>query len=180
MFHIRLIKGRSYYGIVSATQEAPDVFVSDPAVYKAAMKSGHFELVEGPAEGFEAAGSQGETTPPADNGENGKTITGHLDPAQLSEMTVEQLNQLADDMQIEGAADMSRDELIEAISKVEVEAEAAEVVELSEMTVAQLKEYAKENGIALTGCSTKPEILQKINEYEADAAAAAAMLAGNA
>jgi hypothetical protein len=46
MYHLRLIKGLSYSGAVSATKEHPDVFVEDEKRYQRAMASGYFEEVE--------------------------------------------------------------------------------------------------------------------------------------
>ena len=43
MYHLRLIKGLSYTGAVSASKEHPDVFTPDPEKYSKAMKSGYFE-----------------------------------------------------------------------------------------------------------------------------------------
>lgn len=46
MYHLRLIKGRSYSGVVSATKEHPDVFEDDKATVDKAVASGYFEIVE--------------------------------------------------------------------------------------------------------------------------------------
>jgi len=43
MYHIRLSKGMSYSGAVSATRQNPDVFTEDEEKYASAMKSGYFE-----------------------------------------------------------------------------------------------------------------------------------------
>lgn len=45
MHHLRLIKGLSYSGAVSATKGHPDVFVEDEKKYQRAMKSGYFEEI---------------------------------------------------------------------------------------------------------------------------------------
>ena len=47
MHHLRLIKGLSYNGAVSATKDHPDVFVEDEKKYQRAMASGYFEEIEG-------------------------------------------------------------------------------------------------------------------------------------
>lgn len=45
MYHLRLVKGLSYSGAVSATKDHPDVFVEDEKKYQRAMKSGYFEEI---------------------------------------------------------------------------------------------------------------------------------------
>lgn len=45
MYHLRLMKGLSYSGAVSATKDHPDVYVEDEKRYQAAMKSGYFEEI---------------------------------------------------------------------------------------------------------------------------------------
>lgn len=166
MFHLRLIKGLSYDGAVRASAGAPDVFTDDPEKYSSALASGYFEAIQDAQ-----TGTDEEPEP--------EMLKGHLDPAQLETMSEENLANLASDMGLDVAALSTKEELIKAISAVEVEAAATEEDEsLSKMTVEKLRAYAKENGISLTGCNTKGEILQKINEYEADAAAASALLAG--
>lgn len=45
MYHLRLIKGLSYYGVVEASKEQPDVFVEDKNVADAAVASGYFVLL---------------------------------------------------------------------------------------------------------------------------------------
>lgn len=44
-YHLKLIRGLSYNGIVSATRQKPDVYVDDEAIAKAAVVSGYFRLV---------------------------------------------------------------------------------------------------------------------------------------
>lgn len=48
MFHLRLIKGLSYFGIVSATKKNPDVYTDDKATADKAVASGYFVLVSAP------------------------------------------------------------------------------------------------------------------------------------
>ena len=45
MYHLRLCKGLSYMGIVSATQDAPDVYVAEEAQAKSLAASGYFEML---------------------------------------------------------------------------------------------------------------------------------------
>ena len=71
MYHLKLCKGLSYYGMdgaLKATRKQPDVLTEDKAIADAAVASGFFKLVgEGEAPGF---------PPPGE-------VLGHLDPAQL-------------------------------------------------------------------------------------------------
>lgn len=166
MFHLRLIKGLSYDGAVRASAGAPDVFTNDPEKYRAALASGYFEEIH------DVQAATEEDPEP-------EMLKGHLAPAQFETMSEENLAKLAADMGLDVSALSTKEELVKAVSAVEVEAAATEEdPELSKMTVEKLREYAKENGISLTGCNTKGEILQKINEFEADAAAASSLLAG--
>ena len=48
-YHLRLSRGLSYDGIVSATKARPDVFVEDKAAAEQAVATGYFTLVSGPA-----------------------------------------------------------------------------------------------------------------------------------
>lgn len=91
MYHIRLCKGLSYYGVVKATRKEPDVFVEDKATADAAVASGYFRLIDG-----------------------GQTITGHLDRGQLEEMKADDLKRLAEDMGIETKG-LKKAQLIDAI-----------------------------------------------------------------
>lgn len=49
MYHIRLIKGISYSGAVTATRKKPDVFTEDEVIYQSAMDSGYFADLTSPA-----------------------------------------------------------------------------------------------------------------------------------
>lgn len=46
MYHLILIKALSYFGVVKATKDNPDVFTEDKATADAAVASGYFRLVE--------------------------------------------------------------------------------------------------------------------------------------
>lgn len=96
MYHIRLCKGLSYYGVVKATRKEPDVFVEDKATADAAVASGYFRLIDG-----------------------GQTITGHLDRGQLEEMKADDLKRLAEDMGIETKG-LKKAQLIDAIVREEI------------------------------------------------------------
>lgn len=107
MYHIRLCKGLSYCGVVSATRKEPDVFVEDKATADVAVASGYFRLMDG---GEESAGG-------------GQTLTGNLDRGQLEEMKVDDLKRLAEDMGIETKG-LKKAQLVEAIAGEEVELDA--------------------------------------------------------
>ncbi len=173
MYHLKLIKGRSYRGVVSASAARPDVLTDDREKYEAALKTGYFKAVEGAP----AATDDGKDT----TGEKpGETLVGHLDPEQLATMSEEDLAKLAEDMGLDVSGLDTKEALVKAIASEEVQAPATDDgKDIHKMTVDELRAYAKENGISLTGCGTKGEILQKIEESEADAAAAAAIIAGS-
>lgn len=59
----------------------------------------------------------------AENGENGHNmVEGHLDPAQLEEMTKEQLKQLADDMGVDLPRGATKALIVERLAAATVEA----------------------------------------------------------
>lgn len=64
MYHVKLIKGASYTGIVSATKANPDVFIEDKETADKALATGYFELVNSPSD-------ETSSEPDADDGENG-------------------------------------------------------------------------------------------------------------
>lgn len=45
MYHLRLVKGKSYWGIVKASEEQPDVFVQEKEKADHLVKTGFFSLV---------------------------------------------------------------------------------------------------------------------------------------
>ena len=50
MYHLRLIKGKSYWGIVKASEKEPDVFVPEKEKADRLVKTGFFTLVGEEAE----------------------------------------------------------------------------------------------------------------------------------
>lgn len=46
MYHLKLVKALSYYGVVKATKQNPDVYTEDKATADAAVASGYFKLVD--------------------------------------------------------------------------------------------------------------------------------------
>ena len=75
-YHLRLVKGLSYCGVVKATKKRPDVFLEDKATADKAVATGYFRLVE----------DGEETTVQPPEPEKGKT---------LDEMTVPELETYA-------------------------------------------------------------------------------------
>ena len=106
MYHLRLIKGLSYYGRVAATRQSPDVFVEDKAKADAAVASGYFELLAQAPPGPEF---------------------GHFDVASLESWKLEELKKLAADLGAEVQGLKSKAEYIAAIAAVEIAPGAAGV-----------------------------------------------------
>ncbi len=44
-YHLKLIKGLSYYGVVTATQKYPDVFTYDKNIADKAIETGYFKFI---------------------------------------------------------------------------------------------------------------------------------------
>lgn len=102
-YHLKLIKALSYCGVVTATRQHPDIFVEDKATADAAVATGYFKLL--------AAEEAAEETP---------AQTAHLDPAQLEEMKVDDLKQLAADMGVDTTGFKKKADYVAAIAAVEV------------------------------------------------------------
>lgn len=84
MYHLKLIKGLSYYGGgIKATKKTPDVYVEDEASANAALASGYFKLVSVSEEQEVPPPAEGE---PAQDSTPGKT---------LDDMTVAELETFA-------------------------------------------------------------------------------------
>ena len=98
MYHLRLCKGLSYSGVVSATKQAPDVFVEDEKTALAAVNTGYFKLVEG-----------GDIVPPP------VIPTGTITP--LDVMTVQQLKEYSKEKNIDLAGASTKPEILDCIEK---------------------------------------------------------------
>ena len=96
MYRVKLVKGRSYNGAIRATQEEPFVDVEDKAIADAAVATGYFEYVE----------SEGD-----DNNA----------PADISKMTVPQLEQYAKDNNIDLGGATKKADIIKAIEAAQSE-----------------------------------------------------------
>jgi len=151
MYHLKLCKGLSYYGMcgaLKATKQKPDVFVEDEATANAAVASGFFELVgEEETPGFPPAGE----------------VLGHLDPEQLESMTIPDLKKLAGEMGVDIKGCKDKAAIIKAISAQEVSAPAFDAEALAAMSDEELQALVKEKGIDLTGCQTREDALEAIS-----------------
>lgn len=151
MYHLKLCKGLSYYGMdgaLKATRKQPDVLTEDKAIADAAVASGFFKLFgEGEAPGF---------PPPGE-------VLSHLDPKQLEELTIPDLKKLAGEIgaDIKGLKDKAA--IITAIVAVEVSAPAFDAEALTAMSDEELKALVEEKGIDLTGCETREDALEAIS-----------------
>lgn len=119
MYHIRLIKGMSYSGAVTATRRHPDVFTENEAEYTSAMKSGYFEDLTGVDE---KAGPGKENPGEEDVKEPGKENPGQEDA--FSDMNVDELKAYAEANGISLAGAKKKADILSAIR--EAEAKAAE------------------------------------------------------
>lgn len=121
MYHLRLIKGLSYHGVVSATKKSPDVYTDDEAVYAAAIASGYFEEAgAAPEQPFMAAPEK-----PAEQAKKAKPETEQKPEAVtgLSKMTVDELKQYASIKGIALEENMKKGAILKAIEEAEAKAD---------------------------------------------------------
>ena len=151
MYHLKLCKGLSYYGMggaIKATRQQPDVYTEDKATADATVASGFFKLVgEGEAPGF---------PPPGE-------VLGHLDPKQLESMTIPDLKKLAGEMGVDIKGLKAKGDIIAAIVAAQVSAPAFDAEALAAMSDEELKALVEEKGIDLTGCNTREDALEAIS-----------------
>jgi hypothetical protein len=112
-YHLKLRKGLSYCGVVSATKHHPDVFTENGAVADAAVATGYFILV-GTEETEETA-------------YEASVLTGYLDQAQLEGMEVKELKAMAMQMGINTKGMKVKKDYIDAITAQEVNAPASDI-----------------------------------------------------
>lgn len=101
MFHLRLIKAKSYMGVVSATAKKPDVYTEDKQTADFAVNSGYFTLVD-------TIDTSTTETPGTEQSLNAEAI---------EDMTVDELKKVAKEMGIAKTSSMKRDDLIKAITE---------------------------------------------------------------
>lgn len=119
MYHIKLIKGMSYYGAVTATRKHPDVFTEDEEKYTSAMKSGYFADL--------TVSDRTEDLGDEKSGEEASMVPGNEEPDtkdHLSDMSVDELKAYAELNGISLAGAKKKADIISAIR--EAEAKAAE------------------------------------------------------
>ena len=98
MYHLKLIKGLSYFGVVKATSKSPDVFVKEKADADKAVATGYFRLV---------VGTEQNPEPQADSKKYEK--------AELEAMTMEQLKAPAATSGVKNTRGMKKDDIINDI-----------------------------------------------------------------
>lgn len=108
MYHLKLIKGRSYTGDVSATKSRPDAYTDDEAIALAAVASGYFKLVEG---GVSAADKDETGDEGAENIDKEKP-----DFEALAAMSKAELAAYAEEHEIDLKGCRTKDDMLEAIS----------------------------------------------------------------
>lgn len=104
-YHLRLSKGLSYCGVISATKQRPDIYTDSKDVADRAVASGYFRLIG-------SADAPKQPEPPAQ-------LTATLDPEQLNAMSASELRRLAGEMGLE-VKGLGKAELVKAIAGVEV------------------------------------------------------------
>ena len=104
-YHLRLSKGLSYCGVISATKQRPDVYTDSKDVADWAVASGYFRLIG-------SADAPKRPEPPVQP-------TATLDPEQLNTMSASELRRLAGEMGLE-VKGLGKAELVKAIAGVEV------------------------------------------------------------
>lgn len=98
MYHLRLCRGLSYTGVVTATREEPDVFTEDEAIAEQAVASGYFVLIE---DDCEVAEPEQERDP--------------YKKEQLDDMTVEQLRKVAAEVGVAETKGFKKADYVDAI-----------------------------------------------------------------
>lgn len=151
MYHLKLCKGLSYYGMggaLKATRQQPNVCTDDKVTADAAVASGYFKLVgEQEAPGFPLPGE----------------VLGHLDPEQLEDMTIPNLKKLAGKMGVDIKGCKDKAAIIADIVAAEVSVPAFDAEALAELDLEELTAYASEHGISLEGVpSTREDVLEAI------------------
>lgn len=92
-YHLKLVKALSYYGLVEATREHPDVYVEDEATAKAALASGYFREVTGEPEPEREPYTR----------------------EQLEDMTIEQLKEIAPEVGVVETKGFKKADFVDAI-----------------------------------------------------------------
>lgn len=127
MYHLRLVKGLSYSGAVSATKDHPDVFVEDEKKYQRAMKSGYFEeIADAPVDTAEPKSGREEDKFPAEDEEPERLAD------TLADMNTTELRAYASLNGIDTSGLKKKEEILNAIKEAEKKAEEARAALRSE------------------------------------------------
>lgn len=149
MYHLRLIKARSYCGAVEATRQNPDVFVEDGAVALSAVASGYFKLIMPETEhsSFLTVGA-------------GRTMEGLKEnPIELLK-TEMSMSPMGHEMGYEDPGQPSEGESKEP----EAARENGTGKILEGMTVPELETFAACKGISLRGIARKADMITRLKE----------------
>lgn len=119
MFTLKLIKGRSYSGIVNATQEEPFVKVESEDVVKAACATGYFDLVRCTAPEEKSA-----NTAPAENNKKADDKEQDAPIKTMDVMSAKELDALGESFGVDVSKIRAKADKIEAIKKAQAEAHA--------------------------------------------------------
>lgn len=129
MYHMKLVKGLSYYGGgIKATKKNPDVYVEDEASTNAALASGYFKLVSVSEEQEVPPPAEGE---PAQDGTPGKT---------LEKMTVSELETFATYKGVSLKGVRGKDNIIAALKEALGEEKTENEVDYGSPTMVELQE----------------------------------------
>lgn len=104
-YHLKLIRGLSYSGIVSATRQKPDVYVENEAIAKAAVASGYFRVVSSVEEALQdLAGSM-----------DGEDMYHSYTLEELEDMSIDQLKEVAKSVGVVKTSGFKKADYVNAI-----------------------------------------------------------------
>lgn len=124
MYHIRLKKGLSYSGAVTATRRDPDVFTEDAEIYASAMASGYFADLTG----SEAGKNLEEPDPQEEDDGAARDETGAREADEedaLASLSVEELKAYAELNGIDLSGAKKKAEILALIREAETRAAEA-------------------------------------------------------
>lgn len=134
MYHLRLVKGKTYWGIVKASEEKPDVYVAEREKADALVASGFFALegegspaVEKPSIGGEDNGEGDDSFVPGeyeDEGNSADEQPGSI-MMELQQKTKAELSEYAEQNGIDLTGCKTKDDIITKIIEALAKAAAA-------------------------------------------------------
>lgn len=137
MYVLKLIKGLSYTGVVTATAERPIVMVEDEARARKALASGYFEQIKGEAPEPDPPAPEKDTTTPGENTDSKSDDTETPPPAAeggedqgnaekpLEEMKLEELLAYAKAHAYDLGGATHKADVLQRIKEIEADAAAA-------------------------------------------------------